>query len=160
MDNEKLDRWELKFALREIEKYKADGKKIVFTNGCFDIFHAGHVLLLARAKMLGDVLVVGINSDDSIRRLKSADRPIISQIERQIVIQFHKSVDYVLIFGEDTPRNLIKLIKPDILVKGGDWNEESIIGGDIVRSYGGVVKSIPFDLDRSTTSIINKIREG
>lgn len=144
--------------LNIIEKAKNEGKKIVFTNGCFDIIHAGHVDYLEKAKSLGDFLVVGLNSDESIKRLKGNDRPINPQDQRKKVLSALKPVDLVIIFDEDTPEKLIKEIKPDILVKGGDWKIETIVGADFVKSYGGKVLTIDFVYDTSTTKIIRKIK--
>ncbi|MGC9188907.1 MAG: D-glycero-beta-D-manno-heptose 1-phosphate adenylyltransferase [Sulfurihydrogenibium sp.] len=141
-----------------IEKVRKEGKKIVFTNGCFDIIHAGHVDYLEKAKSLGDFLVVGLNSDESVRRLKGKDRPVNPQEHRKKVLSALKPVDLVIIFDEDTPERLIKEIKPDVLVKGGDWKVENIVGADFVKSYGGKVLTIDFVYDTSTTKIISKIR--
>lgn len=142
-----------------LENLKVGGKKIVFTNGCFDIIHAGHVHYLRRAKSLGDVLIIGLNSDESVKRLKGNTRPINDQQARATVLSAFSCVDYIVIFEEDTPYNLISHIKPDILVKGGDWSEEEIVGADIVRAYGGKIKSLDFIPGRSTSDIINKIKE-
>lgn len=139
------------------KKLKSEGKKIVFTNGCFDILHAGHVDYLNKAKSLGDVLIVGLNSDDSIKRIKGEKRPIINENERAFVISNIKAVDYVALFYEDTPYELIKIIVPDVLVKGGDWPIDAIVGRDIVEQNGGVVKNIEFSFFQSTSSIIKKI---
>ena len=136
-----------------------DSKVIVFTNGCFDILHAGHVSYLEEAKSLGDILIVGLNSDDSVRRIKGDKRPIIPQEERAYILSRLKPVDYVVIFEEDTPENLIKKIKPHILVKGGDWTPDKIVGKEFVESYGGKVVTIPFSFNTSTTAIIERIRE-
>ncbi|HIC96896.1 MAG TPA: D-glycero-beta-D-manno-heptose 1-phosphate adenylyltransferase [Aquificaceae bacterium] len=133
------------------------GKKIVFTNGCFDLIHAGHVDYLEKAKALGDILVVGLNSDTSVRRLKGEKRPIIPQDMRAKVLASLKPVDYVILFEEDTPERLIKAIKPHVLVKGGDWKLNDIVGRDFVESYGGTVVTIPFAYDVSTSKIIEKI---
>ncbi len=146
--------------LEKINNWKKEGKKIVFTNGCFDIIHAGHVDYLEKAKALGDVLVVGLNSDESIRRIKGPERPINIQEHRKRVLEALKPVDLVIIFDEDTPERLIKEIKPDVLVKGGDWKIENIVGADFVKSYGGEVKTIDFVYDISTTKIIQKARYG
>ncbi len=146
--------------LVKIEQWKKEGKKIVFTNGCFDIIHAGHVDYLEKAKKLGDVLVVGLNSDESVRRLKGKERPVNIQEHRKRVLEALKPVDLVVIFDEDTPERLIKEIKPDVLVKGGDWSIENIVGADFVKSYGGEVKTIDFVYDISTTKIIQKARNG
>jgi len=136
------------------------GKKIVFTNGCFDIVHAGHVLYLESAKNLGDVLIVGVNSDASVQRLKGDSRPIIPQEERTVVLGALESVDYVVIFDEDTPYELIKQIKPNILVKGGDWAVDEIVGADLVLDYGGTVKSLSFREGISSSEIIQRIRQS
>ncbi len=146
--------------LEKINNWKQEGKKIVFTNGCFDIIHAGHVDYLEKAKSLGDVLVVGLNSDESIKRIKGPERPINIQEHRKRVLEALKPVDLVIIFDEDTPERLIKEIKPDVLVKGGDWKIENIVGADFVKSYGGEVKTIDFVYDISTTKIIQKARYG
>lgn len=146
--------------LNMIDKLKREGKRIVFTNGCFDILHAGHVDYLEKAKSLGDFLVVGLNSDESVRRLKGKDRPINPQNQRKRVLEALKPVDMVVIFEEDTPERLIKEIKPDVLVKGGDWKVENIVGADFVLSYGGEVYTIEFVYDTSTTKIIQKIKNG
>lgn len=150
----------MKEYIQIIEKIKKEGKKIVFTNGCFDIIHAGHVDYLEKAKSLGDFLIVGLNSDDSVRRLKGNSRPINPQEQRKRVLEGLKAVDMVIIFDEDTPERLIKEIKPDILVKGGDWKVENIVGADFVMSYGGKVYSIDFVFDTSTTKIIQKVKNG
>ena len=146
--------------METINRWKKEGKKIVFTNGCFDIIHAGHVDYLEKAKALGDVLVVGVNSDESIRRIKGKDRPVNIQEHRKRVLEALKPVDLVIIFEEDTPERLIKEIKPDVLVKGGDWSIENIVGADFVKSYGGEVKTIDFVYDISTTKIIEKARKS
>lgn len=131
-------------------------KKIVFTNGCFDILHVGHVDYLSKAKRLGDILVVGLNSDSSVKKIKGEGRPINSESDRAKVLSSLYFVDYITSFNEATPLNLIKKVRPDILVKGGDWKIEDIVGGSFVRSYGGVTKSIPFVKGYSTTSIIER----
>jgi rfaE bifunctional protein nucleotidyltransferase chain/domain len=146
--------------LEKVNRWKKEKKKIVFTNGCFDIIHAGHVDYLEKAKALGDVLIVGLNSDDSVRRLKGKDRPVNPQKYRKRVLEGLKAVDLVIIFDEDTPERLIKEIKPDVLVKGGDWKIENIVGADFVQSYGGEVKTIDFVYDISTTKIIKKVKNG
>jgi rfaE bifunctional protein nucleotidyltransferase chain/domain len=132
-------------------------KKVVFTNGCFDLIHAGHVDYLQKAKALGDILVVGLNSDDSVRRIKGDRRPIIPQGMRAKVLSALKPVDYVVIFEEDTPLRLIEAIRPDVLVKGGDWEPERIVGKDLVESYGGRVVTVPVEFEISTTSIVERI---
>lgn len=136
---------------------RARRKKIVFTNGCFDIIHPGHVVYLAAAKKLGDVLVVGLNSDSSVKKIKGNGRPINGERARAIVLSALESVDYICIFGESTPYNLIGRLRPDILVKGGDWKASYIVGSDIVRSYGGAVRTIPLVKGFSTTSVIEKL---
>ena len=133
-------------------------RKIVFTNGCFDLIHRGHIEYLNNAKKLGDILIIGLNSDESVRRLKGIDRPLNYQQDRAVVLDNLKSVDYVCIFDEDTPYELIKIIQPDILVKGGDWAVQDIIGSDIVLALGRKVKSLKFVEGKSTTDIIEKIR--
>lgn len=134
-------------------------KKIVFTNGCFDIIHKGHVAYLNEAKALGDLLVLGLNSDASVKRLKGSERPINSEMDRKFVLENLKAVDFVEIFTEDTPYNLINKIQPDILVKGGDWPVEKIVGHDIVFAKGGNVYSLNFVDGYSTTRIIEKIQQ-
>lgn len=131
-------------------------KKIVFTNGCFDIIHRGHVTYLSDAKAQGECLVVGLNSDASVKRLKGESRPINSELDRKVVLEALRSVDFVEIFEEDTPLNLIKKIGPDVLVKGGDWKVQDIVGSDIVLASGGEVKSLQFVDGQSTTSIIER----
>ena len=145
------------FALlrKEIKDY---GKRLVFTNGCFDILHRGHIEYLNEAKSFGDYLIVGLNSDSSVKRLKGSDRPINNENDRALVLDNLKAVDFVIFFNEDTPYNIIKEISPDILVKGGDWKEDDIVGSDIVKSYGGKVYSLKFVNSYSTTDLIKKIR--
>ena len=132
---------------------------IVFTNGCFDILHAGHVSYLKQAAALGDVLIVGLNSDDSVRRLKGYDRPVNNVNDRAAVLGALECVDYITVFDEDTPYDLINVIKPDVLVKGGDYKPENVVGKDIVEACGGRVEILPFVDGKSTTSIIKKIKE-
>ncbi len=136
---------------------KRAGQRMVFTNGCFDILHAGHISYLKEARSLGDFLVVGLNSDESIRRIKGKKRPVISEEQRSLVLSSLSFVDYVVIFNEDTPRKLIHTLSPDILVKGADWEEEDIVGARFVKEHGGEVKRIHFKVDISTTKIIEKI---
>ena len=133
-------------------------KKVVFTNGCFDILHKGHVSYLNEAKSLGDILVIGLNSDQSVKRLKGESRPINDENDRKFLLENLKAVDFVFIFEEDTPYNLIKEVKPNVLVKGGDWKPEEIVGSDIVQSLGGEVRSLSFIQGHSTTNTINKIQ--
>ena len=134
------------------------GKRIVFTNGCFDILHVGHVTYLAKAKRLGDTLVVGLNSDASVRAIKGRGRPINSGRDRALVLASLESVDYVTVFGEPTPERLIKKLKPDVLVKGADWKHGNIVGSDFVKARGGKVARVPFVKGYSTTSIIKQMR--
>lgn len=142
----------------EISKsLKTEGKKIVFTNGCFDILHAGHVDYLNKSKESGDVLIVGLNSDSSVKRIKGEKRPVVNQDERAFIISNLKAVDYVTLFEEDTPESLIKDIIPNILVKGADWPLDQIVGRDTVLSHGGVVKSISFINNQSSSNIIKLI---
>jgi D-sedoheptulose 7-phosphate isomerase len=133
-------------------------EKIVFTNGCFDILHPGHVDLLARARNLGTKLIVGINSDQSVKAIKGADRPFLSQTARKTILEGLKSVDEVRIFDENTPENLIREINPDVLVKGGDWKIEEIIGADFVMQNGGEVYSLPLKDGFSSSKIVEKIK--
>jgi cytidyltransferase-related domain len=146
----------------EIEKIcnslREQNKKIVFTNGCFDILHRGHIEYLTKAKEFGDVLIVGLNSDPSVQRLKGKDRPINPEADRARILDALKPVDYVVIFEEDTPLRLIQMVKPDVLVKGGDYKVEEIVGSEYVMSYGGKVEIIPFVEGKSTTKIIQKIK--
>ena len=153
----KLKTWEEIASI--IKDLKSQNKKIVFTNGCFDILHSGHVQYLAEAKELGDILILGLNSDSSVKRLKGKDRPINNEKERTIVLSALLPISYIVVFEDDTPYKLIKHIKPDIIVKGGDWEPEDIVGSDIVSSYNGEVKSLSFIEGKSTTDIINKLKE-
>jgi D-glycero-beta-D-manno-heptose 1-phosphate adenylyltransferase len=139
------------------ERLKREGKKVVFTNGVFDIVHRGHVEYLTKAKALGDVLLVGMNTDASVQRLKGPQRPVVSQDDRAFVLAALRVVDYVCLFDEDTPYNLIKAVVPDVLVKGSDWAIDSIVGKDIVEAAGGKVQTIDYVPNRSTTNIIQKI---
>jgi D-glycero-beta-D-manno-heptose 1-phosphate adenylyltransferase len=139
------------------ERLKRDGKKIVFTNGVFDILHRGHVDYLTKAKALGDILFVGMNTDASVQRLKGPQRPVVSQDDRAFVLSALRVVDYVCLFDEDTPYNLIKEVVPDVLVKGSDWAIDDIVGKDIVEAAGGKVQTIDYIPNRSTTNIIQKI---
>ncbi|MFO7865414.1 MAG: D-glycero-beta-D-manno-heptose 1-phosphate adenylyltransferase [Candidatus Aminicenantes bacterium] len=134
-------------------------RKIVFTNGCFDIIHRGHIHLFRRAKRLGDVLVAAVNDDESVRRLKGSGRPVFPLRERLEVLSALEDIDYLVPFSQDTPRCLIERIQPDILVKGGDWRPEEVVGKDEVEAAGGKVVIIPYLPGRSTTEIIQKIRE-
>ena len=142
---------------RILSGLRSKHRKIVFTNGCFDILHPGHVAYLEKASRLGDVLVVGLNSDASVRAIKGRDRPVNKERDRAYVLSALSFVDYVTIFGEDTPERIIKKLKPDVLVKGGDWKSKDIVGGDFVRSRGGRVASIKFLKGYSTTSLIKRM---
>ena len=138
-------------------RLKGKGKKIVFTNGCFDILHWGHVQYLENAGSKGDVLIVGVNSDASVKRIKGDSRPITNEKDRARIIAGLESVNYVVLFNEETPLKTIEALKPDILVKGADWSKDKIVGADFVLSYGGKVKNIKLTKGRSTTNIIKKI---
>lgn len=145
---------------KAVASLKRKGKKIVFTNGCFDIIHYGHVKYLEKARGAGDVLVVGINSDKSVRRLKGKGRPVVSEKYRASLVAALESVDFVTIFGEDTPARLIRGVKPDVLVKGADWKPEQIVGADFVLASGGKVLAIPFEKGFSTTTLIKNIAKA
>lgn len=142
-----------------ISKRKKEGERVVFTNGCFDILHAGHVNYLESAKKLGNVLVVGLNSDNSVKRLKGGGRPINNQTGRARVLAALESVDYVVFFNEPNPLKLITTLKPDVLVKGGDWSVDAIIGAKEVHAYGGMVKTIRYTKGYSTTQLIKRIKK-
>lgn len=145
--------------MRLVERARADGKTVVFTNGVFDILHPGHTRYLRDARSLGDVLIVGINSDRSARALgKAPDRPINTAADRAEVLAAVASVDAVVVFDEDTPHEIISLIQPDILVKGADWGENEIVGRDVVQARGGKVVRIPLAEGYSTTVLIEKVR--
>lgn len=136
---------------------RSQNKKVVFTNGVFDILHAGHVDYLIKAKKMGDVLIVALNSDSSVKRIKGEKRPIIPQAERAFILSNLKCVDYVTIFEDDTPYEVIKKLIPDVLIKGADWSKEEIIGKDIVENAGGKIETIEFVNFQSSTNIINII---
>jgi len=136
---------------------RGQGKRIVFTNGCFDLLHPGHLHTLTQARALGDVLVVGINSDSSVKRLKGEKRPILNENERALMLAGLEAVSFVTIFAEDTPRELILLLHPDVLVKGGDWNADAVVGKAEVESWGGRVALISYQEGRSTTDIIERV---
>ena len=142
---------------KEIAKLKKAGKKIIFTNGCFDILHTGHTRYLREARKLGDILIVGLNSDTSVRAIKGPQRPIVPQDERADIMASLESVDFVTLFDETTPLELIECLKPHVIVKGGDWAEKNIVGGEAVRKWGGAVAVIPEIKGASTTNIIEKI---
>ena len=149
----------LKNNIEIINRIKADRKKIVFTNGCFDLLHVGHIRYLAQAKRLGDFLIIGLNSDSSVKELKGENRPINSFEDRATLLSAIESVDLVIMFNEQTPENLIKDIVPDILVKGGDYNIEDIVGYQTVMQNGGQVKTLSFYEGYSSTNYINKIKK-
>ncbi|MCS7277332.1 MAG: D-glycero-beta-D-manno-heptose 1-phosphate adenylyltransferase [Aquificaceae bacterium] len=149
---------DLKDLLSVLEPIREE-KTIVFTNGCFDLMHAGHAHYLKKAKELGDILVVGLNSDNSVRRIKGPKRPIIPQEMRAYLLDSLKPVDYVVIFEEDTPERLIRAIRPHVLVKGADWDIKDIVGADFVLSYGGRVERVAFQFELSTSAIIRRVLE-
>jgi len=138
-------------------KLRSENKKVIFTNGCFDILHSGHIDYLSKSKKLGDILIVGVNSDSSIKRIKGDKRPIMNEVDRAFILSNIKAVDYVVLFDEDTPAKIISQIIPDILVKGADWEIARIIGRDVVEKNGGEVKTISFVNDISTSKIIDII---
>lgn len=145
--------------VEKINSVRSSNKKIVFTNGCFDLLHVGHVKYLKEARSKGDFLVVAINSDASVKKLKGPSRPIQNEGDRSEILAALEAVNATVIFEEDTPENIIKLLKPDVLVKGGDWKISQIVGGDFVQSYGGQVLSLMFIDGKSTTSIVSKIEK-
>jgi D-beta-D-heptose 7-phosphate kinase/D-beta-D-heptose 1-phosphate adenosyltransferase len=142
-----------------ISELKYLHKTIAFTNGCFDILHYGHIQLLIECASLADILIVGVNSDISVKHIKGLERPINNEKSRTMTLSSLLMVDYVVLFNEDTPIELIKNIRPDILLKGGDWTEDKIVGSDFVRSYNGIVKVIPYIKGYSTTETISKIEK-
>lgn len=148
--------------LQKIQSLRAQNsqKKIVFTNGCFDLLHVGHIRYLQAAKALGDVLVVALNTDASVQKLKGPTRPVQSESDRAEILAALGCVDYTLLFGEETPERIIELIKPDILAKGGDWKIEQILGAPFVQSYGGKVYSLAFIEGKSTTKLIEKSQKN
>lgn len=144
-------------SLRQPDCNNGNRPTIVFTNGCFDLVHRGHVDYLSKARDLGDILIVGLNSDASVRRLKGEKRPISNQQSRATVLAAFAFVNYVVLFDDDTPINLIKHIRPDILVKGGDYSHDNVVGADFVESYGGRLELIPLVPGESTTNLVKKI---
>ncbi len=136
---------------------RSNGKRVVFTNGCFDLLHRGHVEFLNEAKRFGDLLVVGLNSDASMSRIKGKNRPIVPQEDRAFVLSNLAAVDYVAIFEEDTPLEMISALLPDVLVKGADWGIDEVVGKEVVECAGGLVRTIPLVPNRSTTDIVKKI---
>lgn len=143
-----------------LEKLRREGRKVVFTNGCFDILHPGHVRYLERARALGDILVVALNSDVSVRRLKGPERPVQAERDRCEIVAGLGCVGFVTIFEEDTPREIIDELMPDVLVKGADWTLDNIVGRDLVESRGGLVFALEFEEGFSTSRIIEKIRRS
>ena len=142
---------------RIIRRLKQNGKRIVFTNGCFDILHYGHVKYLQDARNKGDYLVVAVNSDSSVKKIKAKNRPVIGQSDRVKTVAALSSVDFVVLFNADNPLSLIKALKPDILIKGADWKKQKIIGADFLKSYGGKVLTVNLVKGRSTSALIEKI---
>lgn len=148
-----------KEALRKkLEELRKKGKKIAFTNGCFDILHVGHVCYLRKARKTADALVLALNSDSSVRSIKGEKRPLVNEKERAEILAALEFVDFVTIFKESTPLKLIKYLKPDILIKGGDWPEEKVVGREEVKKWGGHVEIIPEVKGKSTTNIVEKIK--
>lgn len=141
------------------DQLKKQNKKVVFTNGCFDLIHSGHVDYLVKAKEMGDILILALNTDSSVKRIKGNNRPILMQDERAFIVSNLKPVDYVTFFEEDTPAEIIKDLIPDILVKGADWAIDKIVGRQVVEANGGEVKTIEFVNHQSTSNIINIIKE-
>jgi D-beta-D-heptose 7-phosphate kinase/D-beta-D-heptose 1-phosphate adenosyltransferase len=150
----------LEQAILRFGREKRNGRRIVFTNGCFDLLHPGHIGSLEQARALGDVLIVGLNSDASVRELKGAGRPVLPERERAEILAALECVDAVVIFDQPTPRELIARLLPDVLVKGGDWPGDQIVGRQEVEAAGGRVISVPVVPGHSTTAILRKIREG
>jgi rfaE bifunctional protein nucleotidyltransferase chain/domain len=147
-------------AKKQIEQWQAEGKKIVFTNGCFDIVHLGHIDYLEKAQALGDKLVLGLNTDASVRRLKGESRPVINEYARARMMSAMSFIDAVILFDEETPKELIETLCPNILVKGDDYTIENIVGAEFVMAHGGEVKTISLVKGYSTSSIIQKIKES
>ncbi len=150
----------LEEALLRFGREKRNGRRVVFTNGCFDLLHPGHIRLLEQARKLGDALIVGLNSDASVRRLKGEGRPVLPERERAEILSALECVDAVVIFDDLTPRDVIARLLPDVLVKGGDWPGDRIVGREEVEAAGGCVKAIPVVPGYSTSAILKKIREG
>lgn len=144
--------------VREVRRLRRRGKRIAFTNGCFDLLHAGHLDYLQKVRSRADVLIVAVNSDRSVRRLKGAGRPLVPERERARLVAALKPVDFVTIFPEPTPLQVIRAIQPDVLAKGGDWKRESIVGREVVERRGGRVLVIPYLKGHSTTGLVRKIR--
>lgn len=149
----------LKSLVPALRRAQRNGKKIVFTNGCFDILHVGHVRYLNQARALGDLLVIGLNRDASVRDIKAPGRPLVGEKERAEVLSGLEAVDHIVFFNDSTPLTLIHAVRPDLLVKGGDWKKKDIVGGSFVESYGGKVKPLPLVKGFSTTALIEKIKK-
>jgi len=149
----------LEFLMKNIDQWKNENKKIVFTNGCFDLIHLGHIELLARSSDLGDILIIGVNSDSSIQKLKGENRPIIEEDSRVKQLAALEFVDAVVLFNEDTPQKLIEKIKPNVITKGGDYKAENVVGNEVVTQKNGQVVIIPLTQGYSTTSILKKIKD-
>ena len=143
--------------LEEVRSLKRNGHTIVFTNGCFDLLHPGHIAYLQAARQMGDALIVGLNSDRSVKELKGAARPILTEVERAFILSGLESVSYITIFDESTPLNLIRSILPDVLVKGGDWGLSEIVGRKEVEDAGGKVVALPYEAGYSTSQIVERI---
>ena len=141
--------------VQRVAMWKFQSRKIVFTNGCFDILHRGHIEYLSKARDLGDVLIIGLNTDASVKRIKGGNRPVQDETSRAMILASLRFVEAIVLFDEDTPYNLISLVKPDVLVKGGDYTEETIVGADIVKASGGEVVTVPLTEGYSTTQILN-----
>ena len=154
--NKILDRNTLK---NELDALRNNGKKIAFTNGCFDILHIGHVRYLREAKKTADILVLALNSDSSVKKIKGEKRPLVPQEDRAEIMAALEFIDFVTIFDETTPLELINLLKPDVLIKGGDWAEDKVVGRDEIKKWGGKLTLIPEINGKSTTSIVDKIRQ-
>jgi len=150
--------FDLQLLMKKIEKWRSENKKIVFTNGCFDLIHLGHIEILARSADYGDKLIIGVNSDLSIKKLKGENRPIIEESSRIKQLSALEFVDAVVLFDEDTPLKLIETIKPDVITKGGDYTAKNIVGNEVVSQKNGEVVIIPLTQGFSTTSILNKIK--
>ena len=150
--------FDLQLLMKKIEKWRSENKKIVFTNGCFDLIHLGHIEILARSSDFGDKLIIGVNSDLSIKKLKGANRPIIQESSRIRQLSALEFVDAVILFDEETPIKLIESIKPDVITKGGDYTAKNVIGNEVVSQKNGEVVIIPLTQGFSTTSILNKIK--
>jgi D-beta-D-heptose 7-phosphate kinase/D-beta-D-heptose 1-phosphate adenosyltransferase len=159
LENYRLKIKTLEKTKAQCQRLKASGKKVVFTNGCFDLLHPGHTRYLCAARELGDHLVVAVNSDRSVRVIKGPKRPLLPEQVRAELLAALSCVDTVFIFDEDNPLSVIQQLLPDVLVKGGDWAEDEIIGSDVVKAAGGKVERIPFVEDFSTTDLIEKIRD-